>query len=183
MIFCANCQMYNFQRAQVCQHCKHPLPIHQTEHLDDFDPTRLQVIRGKAEAAATEPLIPTQIVISIQGVDVITRRVSSFMLIGREDDQNPKLPEIDLTAFGAHEKGVSRYHATLKRSAQGITLADLASANGTRLNGRRLRPLTEYPIRDGDEITLGTLTIQVSFQKTDVISTREFARQAAQGLA
>jgi hypothetical protein len=178
MIFCANCQRYNFQRAPVCQHCKHPLPSNQTENFEDFDPTRLQVIRGRAEAV-TEPLSSGLIVIRIQGVDVLTRRMSSFMLIGREDDQNPKLPEIDLTPFGAHEHGVSRYHATLKRSAQGITLADLASANGTRLNGRRLRPLTEYPVNDGDEMMFGTLAVQICFRKQETVSTREYARQGS----
>jgi pSer/pThr/pTyr-binding forkhead associated (FHA) protein len=176
MIFCANCQRYNFQRSSVCQHCKHPLPVHQTENFQDFDPTRLQLIRGRAEAA-TEPLTSGLLVVRIGGMDVLTRRVSSFMLIGREDDQNPKRPEIDLTPFGAHEKGVSRYHATLKRSAQGLTLADLASANGTRLNGRRLRPLTEYPVNDGDEILFGTLGVQFCFRRQDSVPIREAARQ------
>jgi hypothetical protein len=178
MIFCANCQRYNFQRAKLCQHCMHPLPSHETALFQEFDPTRLQVIRGKAEAA-TEPLNSGLLVVRIHGADAITRRLSSFMLIGREDDHNPKRPEIDLTPFGGHEHGVSRYHATLKRSAQGITLADLASANGTRLNGRRLRPLAEYPVNDGDEVIFGTLAVQVCFRKQENAHVREPARQRA----
>ncbi len=48
---------------------------------------------------------------------------------------------------------VSRNHAQLEFSAAGITLVDLGSANGTRLNGVQVERAT---LRPGDTISLGT---------------------------
>jgi pSer/pThr/pTyr-binding forkhead associated (FHA) protein len=35
---------------------------------------------------------------------------------------------------------------------------DIGSANGTRLNGKDLEPLTDTVLKDGDELTLGHWT-------------------------
>lgn len=54
--------------------------------------------------------------------------------------------------------GVSRCHAELLRDADGYLLRDLASSNGTHLNGQRL----ELPTRlhDGDLIRLGKVALK-----------------------
>ena len=71
-------------------------------------------------------------------------------------------PTVDLTNFGAYEKGVSRNHATIRRSAEGkLTLTDLGSANGTYMNTNMLEPHHPYPIKSGDVFRLANLTIQV----------------------
>jgi pSer/pThr/pTyr-binding forkhead associated (FHA) protein len=47
----------------------------------------------------------------------------------------------------------------LSRDAGGkVTLRDIGSANGTRLNGRDVQPLTDVVLHDGDELTLGHWT-------------------------
>ena len=50
--------------------------------------------------------------------------------------------------------GVSRFHARLEHSNQGVlVLSDLGSSNGTYVNGRRLeRP---EPLHDGDRVRFG----------------------------
>lgn len=50
------------------------------------------------------------------------------------------------------EPSVSRHHAVIVRSTVGTVLRDLASANGTFINKRRI---TEEPLHDGDTILLG----------------------------
>jgi pSer/pThr/pTyr-binding forkhead associated (FHA) protein len=54
---------------------------------------------------------------------------------------------------------VSRSHAGLRRKAGAWLLSDVGSTNGTRLNGWRV---TEpVPVRAGDEVTFGSLTMVV----------------------
>lgn len=52
---------------------------------------------------------------------------------------------------------VSRQHARLRRSGDGYAIEDLASTNGTFVNGRRIE--SETSVRAGDRIELGTMTL------------------------
>lgn len=58
--------------------------------------------------------------------------------------------------------GVSRRHAEIHISPEGITVQDLRSKNGTWVNGRRISSALE--IRDGDRIQVGAviLTLRAS---------------------
>ena len=51
---------------------------------------------------------------------------------------------------------VSRVHATLERTADGWLLTDLASTNGTRVNGWRVRG--KVPVTAGDVVSFGNAT-------------------------
>ena len=55
---------------------------------------------------------------------------------------------------------VSRWHASLERSADGWLLADLGSMNGTRLNGWRVNHPTW--VRAGDMVSFGGVTFVLS---------------------
>ena len=55
---------------------------------------------------------------------------------------------------------VSRWHASLERSAGGWLLADLGSTNGTRLNGWRVNHPTW--VRPGDMVSFGSVTFMLS---------------------
>jgi DNA-binding CsgD family transcriptional regulator len=57
---------------------------------------------------------------------------------------------VDLAA----DPTVSRLHAVLERFAAGWCLRDLASRNGTFVNGERV--LSDRPLRAGDEVRLGS---------------------------
>ncbi len=50
------------------------------------------------------------------------------------------------------DPNVSRRHAELREQDGGWVIADLASTNGVKVNGRRV---SEQPLEPGDEITLG----------------------------
>lgn len=83
-------------------------------------------------------------------------------LIGRHNEARGIIPEIGLD----HDEAVSRRHALLQwEPHQGLLLRDIGAANGTRLNGKDLQPMVDYPLKDGDDITLGhwsRLKIQAS---------------------
>jgi hypothetical protein len=76
------------------------------------------------------------------------------MLIGRHDERRDIHPELPV-----HDPGASRRHAKLVLSADGtLELLDLASTNGTGLNGVSLAAGARAALKAGDEITLGRWT-------------------------
>jgi len=85
-------------------------------------------------------------------------------ILGRIDPTGQSRPDLDLTPFGALEKGISRHHAAIRRGEDTLTLVDLGSVNGTYLNGQRLTPEQPRVLRDGDEIRLGQLVLHIYFQ-------------------
>lgn len=85
-------------------------------------------------------------------------------VLGRADTSSTDQPDLDLTPFGALEKGVSRIHAAVERSEDTLTLVDMGSSNGTHLNGQRLGPDQPRVLRDGDEIRLGKLVAHIYFK-------------------
>lgn len=77
-------------------------------------------------------------------------------LVGRESDSVK--PEIDLADFG--EGGVSRRHAQIVRAEGQVYVEDLSSSNGTFLNGERLQPGLQTPLKHQDEVRFGSLRFQ-----------------------
>ncbi len=76
-------------------------------------------------------------------------------LIGRKSEKRSLYPEISLDSDDA----VSHRHALLTRTPDGgLTVEDVGSSNGTRLNGAELKPQAVTPLKDGDLITVGHWT-------------------------
>ena len=76
-------------------------------------------------------------------------------LIGRRSDKRAILPEVSLDLDDA----VSHRHALLTCGEDGsLTLRDIGSANGTRLNAVDVDPLVDTALHVGDQITLGRWT-------------------------
>jgi pSer/pThr/pTyr-binding forkhead associated (FHA) protein len=57
--------------------------------------------------------------------------------------------------------GVSRQHAVLIPTMQGLFITDLESTNGTWVNGDYLMPGQRYRLEPGDIIELGLLEMTV----------------------
>lgn len=73
-------------------------------------------------------------------------------LIGRTSQLRAIYPAIALD----FDDAVSHRHALLTLAADGsLTLRDIGSSNGTWLNGREIRPMTDHLLKPGDEVTLG----------------------------
>ena len=90
---------------------------------------------------------------------------TSDIVIGRQPREDDPPVTIDLEAFDGHDLGVSRHHAMIKRIKDNLMLVDVASSNGTFVNGHRALPTNRYNIMDGDSITIGRLTLQIRFVK------------------
>jgi len=76
------------------------------------------------------------------------------MLVGRHDETRAIHPEVSL-----HDPGASRRHSKFVLDADGtLVVQDLASTNGTQVNGQDLPPGTRRSLREGDKVTLGRWT-------------------------
>ena len=87
------------------------------------------------------------------------------LVIGRFDPTTRVSPDVDLQNFEATEKGVSRRHASIVRRDGALHVVDLGTPNGTYLNGQRLIPNQARVLRDGDDVRLGHLVLQVKFER------------------
>jgi hypothetical protein len=86
--------------------------------------------------------------------EIVMPAAVADMLIGRHDETRAIHPEISL-----HDPGVSRRHAKFVVDPDGgLALQDLASTNGTQVNGQDVPPGTRRRLRDGDRVTLGRWT-------------------------
>ena len=85
------------------------------------------------------------------------------MIVGRAFPEKNFYPDIDLGAFNAGDLGVSREHLLISLEGDRVLIMDNHSANGTRLNGEWLKPSERYPVRNGDEIVLGLMKLQIEF--------------------
>jgi hypothetical protein len=81
--------------------------------------------------------------------------------LGRVSEGQPIIPDVDLSPYKAYEAGVSRMHASIRIREGAVSITDLGSANGTRINGRQISAHIPYPIKNGDILTLGKLKIQL----------------------
>ncbi|NJM06613.1 FHA domain-containing protein [Candidatus Gracilibacteria bacterium] len=86
--------------------------------------------------------------------------VRAAILVGRKDHTRGIFPDIDLGLDGGYDAGVSRKHAIISTRDGGYMLEDLASANGTFINGRKLAAQTPTALHNGDEVKFGTLILR-----------------------
>ena len=113
-----------------------------------------------------DSIAPTKISLVIRGISQsISLIEGQVALLGRTDFRSGGIqPDVDLTAYGAQERGVSRAHARLHLEQGKLYVTDLYSANGTRIRGERLEPEQPYLLNHEDEFALGALAIRVSFE-------------------
>ena len=97
--------------------------------------------------------------------------------LGRIDPTQDIYPEVDLSSFLGLECGVSREHALIVRRGNVIEVEDLASTNGTLLNGKRLSPYLPVPLQDGDLLQLGKLLIEVGLRVPSSLGTADPVRE------
>ena len=93
------------------------------------------------------------LVVGPRGETAVRHALDGEMLVGRE--------AVDILLA---DEQVSRKHAQLTVKDDGrVELADLGSANGTEVNGKRINgPVT---LKHGDTITLGSTELKVELPK------------------
>lgn len=168
MIMCPKCQHMEVEGTIFCDECGTQLVymdtlVTQTIQTSGIGGNALEVAQQKRpNTAQIAGVLTLQLLDSGEFLSSADR--NEFTL-GRISDGQPIMPDIDLTKYRAYECGVSRLHAILRKNDKGLTLMDLGSSNGTFLNGTRLKPDQDYPLKNGSVVSLGKLKIQVLFKK------------------
>ncbi len=93
---------------------------------------------------------------------VISLPLQKTVTIGRGGGGAEQQPDVDLSSFRALENGVSRWHAQLTHDDDFLSIEDLDSTNGTRINGYQISAHRPYRLRDGDEIEIGRIRMMVT---------------------
>ncbi|MBZ0299112.1 MAG: FHA domain-containing protein [Anaerolineae bacterium] len=160
MNVCPNCSYNNRVGELVCANCGASIFDDVFRHTREMS---LAEIAVQTAPLATRYLVQdATVIIRVSGAQTpISFEPDQPMILGRINNQNPRRPDIDLTAYHAFEKGVSCRHASIQRQEDELIIADMGSTNGTCINGQRLIPHEPYPVRDGDEIRLGNLFMRV----------------------
>ncbi len=166
-ILCPKCGASNEAGTLNCVTCGTLLfnPSTTTVHMR-VNPALLRLRHDRQnESPATAP--ERTIVLQIRGMsERLTFDEGSEIILGRTDLAASAMRRLDLSPYGAHERGVSRDHAVLRYSDHSLTLTDLSSANGTSVNLIKLAPNQPKALNNGDEFMVGTLSIVVHFEPT-----------------
>jgi hypothetical protein len=91
--------------------------------------------------------------------------ITQQAILGRYTPDASLRPRVDLSPYDAYARGISRMHATIRRTENGLVIEDLASSNGTWLNEVKLQPYIPTPLKSGDRLRLGQLEIEVLFRE------------------
>jgi len=166
MIKCVKCGNLNDDGVKICVFCGELLDLNERVATKSFDDADYEEGTAKWGSARFTPR--THLVLGIEGeARSITFNANdiSELILGRSDPKTGEAPQVNLTDYGALEKGVSRKHAIINRKDGSLYLVDQGSANGTYLNGQKLVPQQERVLRDGDDVRLGHLMIRITFEQ------------------
>jgi pSer/pThr/pTyr-binding forkhead associated (FHA) protein len=140
---CKECEMDNIEGALFCEECGTRLEERAGILGSDAETSGAKLVFTSPEGSALD--IP----------------MKDEVLIGREDPVSEVFPDVDLTALGGLEKGVSRKHAVIRCAGADYTVEDMGSTNGTFINKKRIQPHASETIKPGDEVRFGKLSLSV----------------------
>ncbi len=140
---CKECQTENIEGALFCEECGAKL-------------------EEKLESAGMDAeTFGTKLVLTSPEGGALDIPAKDEVMIGREDPISEVFPDVDLTALGGLEKGVSRKHAVIHHAGADYTVEDMGSTNGTFINRKRIQPHAPETIKPGDEVRFGKLSLSV----------------------
>jgi hypothetical protein len=171
-IKCPKCDTVYRNNPVVCGKCGTLLfdPKSSTVYMR-VDPSLLR-LRRKREVAEGETVAERTVILQIRGLtEKLVFEEDTEIVLGRLDFANPDPSRLDLTPYGGHERGVSREHARLRFNENQLTITDLGSVNGTKLNLKKLETNQPTVLHNGDEIMLGSLSIVVRTESNSATGT------------
>ncbi len=175
MILCPNCLHKEMMGALFCSECGAQLIQANGVPTNAIQPPSAPLDSIPTKEWETSPKAatkqPSGAVISLRILssgETIDLNDHTEVILGRTSKNQQVVPDIDLTAYKAFEAGVSRMHAAIKVEGSHVTVIDLASANGTRINGQLIEAHTPQPLMSGDILMLGKLKIQVMIHDSSI---------------
>jgi pSer/pThr/pTyr-binding forkhead associated (FHA) protein len=164
---CPKCANKEQDGALFCSKCGESLVATQVSgstapgEKPTIDTIDSSVIQSLTKSNKFDSAINIALAIKVEGRDLVIRIQKSDYTFGRAALGQAVIPDFDLTPYDGLAKGVSRIHAMIVTTEKEIFLRDLTSINGTQINGIRLSPNMDYPIKPGDMINLGRLIMSI----------------------
>jgi hypothetical protein len=167
MIKCPVCQAEHPENTLFCDECGSYLQGGDQKETDPLAAAEVTWTEREETTEVPEEEVASPVSLKLSIPD--SRRDVELPLmkevnIGRLDPASASFPDIDLTSDGGLEKGVSRRHAKITRRGSEVFIEDLGSINGTFLNRKKLTPYLPQELKNGDELQLGKLVLQINFQ-------------------
>jgi len=149
MITCLECDKKNMDGTLFCENC-------------GADLTDAAIDQSSAELAEVMSINQPnlKLIVNHTGEEILLPEKDE-VIIGREDPVSAIFPDVDTTAYGGDEDGVSRKHARIFRENDSYFVEDLNTTNASFLNKTKLAPETPSILNDGDELMLGRLKFKV----------------------
>ena len=135
-----------------------------TRNLDANDPMLERLLESQTFQKFGTATLGSQcvIVLKIQGYKEFVRlSEGQHVELGRFEF--PEQHQLNLSPYGALENGISRQHAQLHLLQGRLFIADMDSSNGTYVRGKRLSPADPTLLRNGDDLLLGRMAINITF--------------------
>ena len=162
--FCPICKQKNELEAIVCVRCGTSLEAYAMGGADITRTTEVQtrVMERMGELLIDEALIPAAgIALYLAGTsDPVFLTSEKEFVIGRKvEEEGTAEAFLDLAKFGAYQMGLSKRHATIRRTEHGYEVIDLSSRNGTWLNDEQLIPNKPYPFASSAQLRLARMRL------------------------
>jgi pSer/pThr/pTyr-binding forkhead associated (FHA) protein len=118
---------------------------------------------GDDEKTSVGVAIPTAPMIQIssdrgQNLGGFYLKQGNLWIAGREETCDIQIPD----------KKASRKHFEISKTQSGFVVTDLGSANGTRVNGRRISPNSSVQLASGDTISVASVNIRFELKNEAV---------------
>lgn len=166
---CSYCGFKNRDGILFCEECAFPLTDSpdETAKESQMEQATEQFRRAATDRFGREAILVLHI--RNEAEPLVIEIGDGNFAVGRMDSATARKVDIDLTRYGAMQKGVSRLHATLFRGEDDtLYLVDAGSSNGTFLNGHQLPANQATPVSNGDEITLGKMRMHAYFERSAI---------------
>ena len=168
MIKCPFCQATHVANTLFCSECGNYLLQDEGRQTDPLDTTEMAWMEVPVEDEV-EVSVPFDRDTKPQAIQLkigtakreIEVSIDKAVHLGRVDPAANVFPEVYVSNEDDAAKSVSRRHARIMKQSGTVVIEDLASVNGTFLNGKRLDPYLPEPLKDGDTVYLGKVLIEV----------------------
>jgi hypothetical protein len=163
---CPTCGHMNAPNTLVCAKCSTVLPRPERDVDKTIEVSATIFTPKQYPPRQTAPISGTSIALYIEDAqEPFVLEVVRQAILGRYEANSRSQPRIDLTPYRAYDKGVSRLHAIIRRTENGLMIEDLASTNGTWLNDTPLDPYMPRSVNSGDRIRLSKLELEIRFDE------------------
>ena len=150
-MFCTQCGHKNPEGAHFCANCGAALVT-----TPDDSTTTISLAAQDLESEVEEEVVAPVEELRENTAMLVVRRgpnAGSRFLLDKETVTAGRHPESDIFL---DDITVSRRHAEIRRGANGFTVHDVGSLNGTYLNRERV---DSAPLHNGDELQIGTFKL------------------------